>query len=154
MEHCYINGVFFQHERDTVAISKSTPGMVRMLDSINSRSETLCRFIFNGFIWKNGQNNSNELTGGVEDFYGHSQLSKINISGKYMSFTKKYIHRNDWIVFVFTKRDGNIWVGQYDGPETGTGIASCIITEFSEDFFSSEKILKQLNLEYAHKWPS
>jgi hypothetical protein len=143
----FIQGVFFQNNEGFDVALDPREGIVTVI-----RRE-LFRYVYTGYIQKDAENEG-VLVGEMQDFFGHSQLHKIFISDNQISFTKNYNHRMDWIVYMFTKKDCDTWVGQYDGPATGTGISRCIVTEVNDEFLSPEAILKILGLKSAHAWPS
>jgi hypothetical protein len=143
----FIQGVFYQNSEGLDVACKPGEGMVAVI------RKALYQYTYAGFIWKEKENLMGELVGDMQDYYGLSNLSTIHVSDRQISFIKKYHDRKDWISYVFTKKDGNTWVGQYDGSETGKGVTRCILTEVNEDFFDPLLIMKFLGVERAHAWP-
>jgi len=98
------------------------------------------QFMYAGAIWEE----DGELTGLIRDDFGHARLSEISISDTGIAFTKKYDDRNDLIHYKFTKKDGNSWIGEYGGHDSGKGMARLFLTEVPDDSFYPEPIKKLL----------
>ena len=104
-------------------------------------SKAEVQHMFAAAIWEGGEG---ELVGKMRDDFGPSDLSDISISKDEIEFVKKYEHRETLIHYVFRVKDGNSWVGRYEGTRSGEGVCRCVLTEVPEDFFFSEPILEIL----------
>ena len=78
-----------------------------------------------------------DVLGVMSDKYGESEIFNITLSKQELSFDKKYKNR-PLIHYSFSKKDGNIWIGEFRGPDCGIGKSKCIITEVNESFFEYE----------------
>lgn len=69
--------------------------------------------------------------GMMVDMFGDSELSEIELTPEKLTFTKIYRHRNDKIFYCLEKdpEKNSVWRGDYDGVETGSNKAICLITE-------------------------
>ena len=103
--------------------------------------EGLLRFMFSGVIHVNPHDYVGVLlTGNVNDHYGDAVLSGIELTDNSLRFIKMYEKRDDPINFNF-KRRGGWWVGEWEGSIVGRGLAHCVLTEVTEDFFNPEEIV-------------
>jgi len=93
----------------------------------------MCRHLFAGVVW-NGTDGTFE--GSMLYQVGTSELSDIRLSGKMLTFTKKYSHRDDFIEYLFAKQSDGTWSGGYSGEACGAGKARCIVTEVADEFFA------------------
>lgn len=98
------------------------------------------QFMYAGAIWEE----DGELTGLVRDEFGYARLSEISISDSEIAFTKKYEGRNDLIFYKFGKKDGNSWIGEYTGRDSGKGVTRLFLTEIPDDFLLAEPVKKLL----------
>ncbi|MEM4271651.1 MAG: hypothetical protein QXD13_00995 [Candidatus Pacearchaeota archaeon] len=80
--------------------------------------------LFEGFL---NCKEDGTIDGYLNDRWGQSKIEGIlkNQLGD-LTFRKMYIHRAD-IIFYSFKKEGNLWIGCYNGPETGVGEAQCEI---------------------------
>ncbi len=72
--------------------------------------------------------------GHMTDKWGESGITDFKISDTELSFTKNYANRPP-IEYYFDKKEGNIWLGSYQGRDCGTGDSKFIVTEINESFF-------------------
>ena len=79
---------------------------------------------------------SYSLGGIMQDTYGKSILSDVFIDENHIEFTKKYVNRNDEIIYKFRKDIHDNWTGRYEGTAVGKGLANCILTPLKETFFN------------------
>ncbi len=91
-----------------------------------------CRFMYAGTIWFELE--SGIFMGEMVDAFGESDLSEITLGPDELSFSKKYEHRADVIKYSFRRQD-SIWVGEYEGKETGKGWSNCALTEVPDTLF-------------------
>jgi hypothetical protein len=105
--------------------------------------------MYAGAIWQD----SGGLTGCMQDAFGKSELSEIVISDTEVRFVKTYEGRQRPIRYLFRKKDGNTWVGDYRGEGVGVGVSRCLVTEVDDECFVSESITKLLGRKKAHVWP-
>jgi hypothetical protein len=101
-----INGVFFQN------IGGPSP------------------FTFFGVIKTDGDAGDGEM----RDNFGTAIITDVVLTAEELCFTKRYAHRTDQIKYRFRHHAG-MWVGSYQGRETGEDEARCILTEVPETFF-------------------
>lgn len=100
--------------------------------------------LFSGVITLNA--NTDILEGELQDTFGNSTLTEINFSWEKLEFVKKYDGRRDTIGYVFDKKDGDIWVGTWNGARVGAGFAKCLVTAVSKDFFDPTSAAKLLGI--------
>ncbi len=74
------------------------------------------------------------VDGQLIDLWGSSSIEGTMTENE-LRFTKMYEHRSDPISYRFRMQNG-IWVGEYNGPETGRGRAQCKTFVAEEDAFS------------------
>lgn len=79
------------------------------------------------------------LVGRMTDHYGESELFDVVLGPKALWFTKRYVQRDDLVLYKFKKGADGIWRGTYDGRATGRGEAHCVLMEVPEDFFLPKK---------------
>lgn len=124
---CLIQGLFFQ-ERLSLGIAHRSEVEGGTIATILNRTGW---YMFSGFIFSE----KNELAGEIGDCFGKSTLSNVFLSSEKLEFVKKYDHRPNLIKYDF-RREGGLWIGNYKGEGTvGEGVAKCIVTEVSRDFF-------------------
>lgn len=91
--------------------------------------------------------------GSMCDQFGYSELSEIEIGESQVKFTKAYVHRKDLIYYSFRLKEGNIWIGEYTGKATGTGISCCTLMEVPDIFLDPHSITKMLGRISAYDRP-
>ncbi len=64
-----------------------------------------------------------------------------------------YERREDTIRYHFKVRDGDTWVGEYEGDACGKGISRCVLTRVEDEFFQAESIMAKLGRTTPHQWP-
>ena len=96
----------------------------------------LQRYDFFGHIYPNLTGFGYELAGELRDPLGPSWLCDICLGDLYMKFTKTYGSDGGSIRFEydFWFEEG-IWVGEYCGPEFGSGVSKCVLTEVPMNYF-------------------
>ncbi len=102
--------------------------------------------LFSGVIAPDPNNLEGSLAGALQDHFGPSSLSEVSFSEETLEFIKCYDGRRGNIRYVFDKKDGNIWVGTWDGDYVGTGFAKCLITTVTKDFFDPTSAAKLLGI--------
>lgn len=142
-----IQGIFFQNQQWLGLGVRQIEGVIAVVHS------GLCQFIYAGVMWQDPEHVMGGLTGHMQDACGNSALSDIYVSEFEVRFTKKYERRKDVIRYTFKVRDGQTWVGEYEGEACGKGISRCLITEVGEEFFQPESIMTKLGRTKAHEWP-
>ena len=138
-----IQGLFFQGRFELGVNYRPGIGTVAVCGT------TLAEYLFSGVFWEEGL----ELKGIIQDAFGVAKVSKIVIDETGVSFRKRYQSRSDDIDYVFLKRDGVSWVGEYSGHLTGCGIARCMVTEVPKSFFEPAAILSVLGRTSAFEAP-
>ncbi|HBD05729.1 TPA: hypothetical protein DCZ32_04705 [Candidatus Uhrbacteria bacterium] len=132
-----IQGYFFQPTLtlSTAHCSETKGGVRAVVD------RKLVHAMFAGVIFPDPDGSG--LVGQMSDSFGISILSNIVIGPDILSFTKQYDNRPS-IHYKFRK-DGLLWVGTYDGSDTGKGWAKCSLTEVPAEIFEPPAIpLEQL----------
>lgn len=128
-----IQGIFFQPTQ-SLGLGYDPSGVVAIV------REHILPFMYGGFIYESRENPLDSLTGGIQDKWGRSRLSKIRIFEHRFTFTKEYVDCNGNQIFdyAFVKNISGIWVGNYTSREEPAfkGLSKCILTEVSDDFFS------------------
>lgn len=115
-----IQGFFFQ-ERTRLGIDYAyVDGPIAIV------RQDMVRDMFAGLIGSESEF-SDELTGSLMDRFGPSELSDIRLNDDELEFDKTYQRRNDSIRYTF-RRDGDLWIGRYQGELVGEGCANCILT--------------------------
>jgi hypothetical protein len=129
-----IQGLFFQDRIEFVIGYRRGTGETAVMNRV------LGNYMFAGAFWHSGP----ELVGFIQDAFGLADISNIRIGENEIAYRKVYDGRGDPIDYRFTKREGALWAGEYSGRLTGKGIATCLITEVPESFFSPEAIMELL----------
>lgn len=80
------------------------------------------------------EENENELCGHMSDRWGQSKITNFKLDDKELSFTKWYDRRPP-IDYVFTDKKENVWLGNWEGEDCGTGPCKCVVAEIDESFF-------------------
>lgn len=119
-----ITGFFFQNSL-TLGVGMTTDGA-----GVFVRDMTL-RTMFSGVIAHFG---GGMLVGKMTDHYGESELFDVVLGPKALWFTKRYVHRDDLVLYKFKKGVDDVWRGTYNGRSTGKGEAHCVLTVVPEDF--------------------
>lgn len=138
-----IQGLFFQGRFELGLNYKPGMGTVAVCGT------TLAEYLFSGVFWEDG----GRFEGFIQDAFGVADIFKVVADDTGVSFRKRYKGRNDVIDYVFLKRDGASWVGEYNGQMTGCGIARCIVTEVPESFFDPAAIMSALGRSTAFVAP-
>ncbi len=73
-------------------------------------------------------------SGEMNDHWGPSVITDLTVLDDYISFRKSYKNRPP-ILYTFDKKEEGLWIGSYDGRDSGSGIAKLIITPLNESFF-------------------
>lgn len=124
-----INGVFFQQGFNMGIGYRPGEGAVPTVMEVE-------RFtFFSGVINFEDENLLGEGSGSMTDYYGESVISGVVVKEDSVTFTKKYLRRDDLIHYTFNQKDEGMWVGGYDGKATGPGDANCILVPVKGAFF-------------------
>lgn len=86
------------------------------------------------------------FSGTMNDRYGTAAITNFVLTDMMMSFSKKYLQRNDLIKYEFTEKKGDIWYGTYSGGAVGTGTAKCLVSVVDESFVSPVKELEETEI--------
>ena len=126
-----IQGLFFQEQPSFGIGFKEDVGEAVFV------SQQMIRCFFSGFIGPKPETDKESpfLNGMLQDHYGEAMITDALISPDSISFTKVYLRRSDPIFYEFTKKEGDDWLGTYNGPAVGNGWAKCQIKEVEESFF-------------------
>ena len=152
-----IQGLFYQNKMGLYVEHSSRTGSLGPRIMIH---ENLNQYMYAGAMWLDPDARVQILVGIVYDVFGHALLSNIEMSKEAFSFTKSYASRplphqdeeQPPINYSFRIRDGQSWVGEYSGRDTGTGVTRCILTEVPEDFFSPDPLLPLLGRDRPFDW--
>lgn len=123
-----INGVFFQ------------PGIGFGIgygaEGIRAKLIELVRHnFFAGVFNFQEPNSTRDGVGQMTDNFGESELSAITLTATHFTFTKRYSHRGDTILYTFDKKKGDIWIGKFEGEKTGEGVVKCQVIKSTEELF-------------------
>lgn len=146
MQQFLIQGLFFQNQQYMELACVPKEGVVAVIH------EGLFQYMYAGLIWTDERQVLGGLKGEMQDQFGHSRLSRIQVSDLEISFTKKYDRRDDEILYKFRIKDGNSWIGEYNGDMVGSGTSRCIITEVPDSFFDGQDLARKLGRGTAHSW--
>ena len=72
--------------------------------------------------------------GSMTDKFGDSQIAGFQVTNKELRFDKYYKNR-PVIHYIFTKKEGDVWLGTYSGEDCGKGETKCTLTCLDETFF-------------------
>ena len=148
-----VQGLIFQKYRDIGIIERS----LLSVDTLRLNSELIFQGMFSGII---ANVEKGEMSGIVNDAWGQSELFNIVFNDSNLSFCKKYFRRDDIIDYKLKKliNADNVWVGDYDGKDTGKGIAWLTIQEVESDMWDYdyvESLINQLKfIESQSSWVS
>lgn len=146
MQQFLVQGLFFQNQQYMGLAYAPIDGLIATIN------EDLFQFMYAGLIWTDERHALGGLKGEMQDHFGRSRLSEIRVSDTVVSFTKKYERRDDEILYTFKIKDGNSWIGEYNGDAVGSGTSRCIITEVPNSFFSGQVLAEKLNRGTSHSW--
>jgi hypothetical protein len=62
-----------------------------------------------------------------------------------ISFSLIRIDSRDSTILRFRQRDRTSWLGTYDGPTFGKGLATCVISECDDDSLSADYVKSRLS---------
>ncbi len=79
------------------------------------------------------------VNGYIFDAYGVAFVYSFEENETSLSFTKQYMNRQDSIDYHFNKKEGNEWIGTFNGKATGAGYSSCVINVVSDKFLDSSR---------------
>jgi len=130
-----IQGFFFPNHDMGIGVSYATREAHVMVFT------AMVRNIFAGAIGPDPDDET-ELVGFMTDLYGQSELVNVKISEEQMSFTKLYFKHQSLVNYSFNKQASGLWVGEWTGPKVGAGLAQCLLTKVSRDFFINPLISK------------
>jgi hypothetical protein len=138
----WIQGLFFQ-DLDLLSIQHRA-------GAFGGAHVAICRdlgqFMFRGAIWSEPDAKcAITLVGSMEDYFGISALSWIELDESHFTFVKQYKEREDRIRYSFNVRDRHTWVGRWSGPSVGNGVSRCLVTEVPDKFFLHESICQVLD---------
>lgn len=126
----FINGFFFQHAWQGVELE--------LLDDDDHMEG------FHGMI---GTDCSDGRPCGIMlDRWGESRLSEIDLGGEHFSFLKIYTDGRT-IRYNFRRQEDGVWVGEYSGPDSGKGVAFCVVTEVDERYMDPDRLARLVGRE-------
>lgn len=105
--------------------------------------EGIGQFMFNGALWQDPNGIKGTLSGHLEDRFGRSKLTHVELDANHFVFAKRY-HNRPPIHYTFRFKEGLTWVGEWSGRDAGRGIARCLLTEVPDEFFWPESVLAAL----------
>lgn len=109
-------------------------------------TSNLHHVLFSGVIAPPPNDLKGPLAGALQDHFGMSTLSEVTLSEEKLEFTKRYDKRRDEIRYLFEKKDGDLWIGTWDGLRVGTGFAKCLVTAVTKDFFDPASAAELLGI--------
>ena len=128
-----IQGFFFQNMQ-WLDVSHKTGEAQAVICS------SLVRNMFMGAVGPDPENEMRNI-GVMDDLYGESQLTDVQITDSSLSFTKTYIKRGDPIYYEFKKNENGVFVGTWKGPAVGKGTARCWLTPVNESVFDPRELV-------------
>ena len=126
-----IQGIIFQRGHVFGLSYKSGIGTAATIQSATIHA------ICNGIVGEDDDDLMNDdgyLSGEMNDKWGHSQITLFKLTDTTLNFAKHYANRPP-IFYSFDKKEGNVWIGKYQGNDCGTGQSKFIITPIDEFFF-------------------
>lgn len=129
-----IQGCFFQWRVGLGIALHPTEGSVAVIE------QGISQCMFSGAMWFDS---NSRLVGRLDDRFGRSNLSEIEYADSKFKFVKKYERRGDYIEYTF-RNLGRDWVGEYQGDFAGKGLARCLVTEVSMNFFDPQSVAELL----------
>ena len=144
MEHyknVYIVQGLFYMDRQTYGIGQK-PGIGEAVYLTNDLFHTL----FSGVIAQEPYHQMGPLYGALQDQFGISNLTDVELSDDVFTFTKQYEKRKDTIQYSFEKKLGQLWIGTLEGAVAGSGFAKCLITSVKKDFFEPYSTAEALGI--------
>lgn len=140
-----IQGFFFQDHMFFGVGYRSPDGAVATVNVAKN-----AQFMFAGSIWTEPSLDS-KLVGHMVDEFGHAEIGDIKISDQALKFSKRYettrgLRKRPPIFYVFDRKDGESWIGTYEGKDAGKGIARCMLTSVPDDFFEPLPLAAKLGV--------
>lgn len=77
------------------------------------------------------------LSGYMNDYWGNSKVTNFKISDEELSFTKNYEDNSTVMNYLYNKKDGEVWLGEYTSTDCGNGTSKCIVVPIDENFLES-----------------
>ena len=99
--------------------------------------------LFHGIIFN--AESPGARVGTMQDVYGKSGLSEISLTGRKLTFIKKYDDGREFRYTFYNWHD-NIWVGRFTGGRGG-GQAFCILTEIDSTLHGRDVGQVRANLQ-------
>lgn len=130
-----IQGVFFQQ---TWRLGTAIDPEIGIRATIGAQLEFT---MFHALLGKD--EGDEHFSGTMNDRYGTAAITNFVLTDIKMSFSKKYLQRNDVINYEFTEQKDGIWYGTYSGGAVGTGTAKCLVNAVDESFVSPVKELEE-----------
>jgi len=122
-----IQGIIFQHGH--VFGTAQKPGIGTAV-TIN---DAIIFAMFHGIVGRD-QIEPDMFCGQMNDKWGASDITEFQLSDTELKFKKCYRSRPE-IQYLFTQKEGDVWIGEYSGRDCGRGQTKCIITPITESFF-------------------
>jgi len=120
-------------------------------DAVTVIKSGLIRTMYYGVLHPEPEHKKDASDGWIRDRVGEAFLFNVIIGDTSVSFDKKYTaeHRQDFISYSFTRKEKGIWVGEYKGDKTGTGITWAAITSIDALFFNPKDLLAVLGKTFV-----
>ena len=114
-------GFGFNYEPSTDTTEKIRNAMVNSMHGIIGPSE-----------------DEKTFCGHMHDISGDSEITNFKISDTKLSFTKQYKGRSS-VNYLFTKKDGEVWLGEWEIKNGAGGDSKCVVVPINESFLEPEK---------------
>ncbi len=138
MKAYFIQGFFFQRLMSEMYPDLDENGNVAGFVNV----DTPYRFMFQGIIPDANASAFDfpfdNWQGQTHDIHGEAKLSNIVLKNNQLKFIKKYLHLDERIQYVFAKKVGDIWIGEYyflDNPDMKAP-ATCMLTKAPLEIFN------------------
>ena len=130
-----ISGMFFQ-ENLLPDLGFGSEGLAVYLKKVRLQT------FFSGLAYDDLESAMPQLVGSMMDHYGKSGLTEVmyDPEASNFCFVKQHEGREDKIRYTFSRKEKGVWVGQYKGDLTGSGIAWCTTAETEDSFFNPEHL--------------
>lgn len=143
-----IQGNYF-HEKPWLDVE-----MVPIDGAVAVIREGLTRNMYYGVLHPEPEHCVDASQGSIHDPSGSSFVYDVCVGEQELAFVKIYEHRKDIIRYTFSRKVGNVWVGEYKGKLVGNGITCCVLAEIDPSFFDPMAIAKLLGRETPFTPPS
>lgn len=150
-----IIGSWFQ--KNDVMESSERPGM----GAVVVMCEAMNRKMFHGVLTPEPQLRRDASEGWVHDGSGKAVLFDVRVDTEQISFKKVYERALEGqggsgqeIRYTFTRKEGEIWVGNYVGQKVGSGLTWAAIVPIDPRLFNDKYFSTLMGCAFAHEWPA